>query len=145
MTNISQKWPKNRVFGLLKKITSLVLSEICVKWKFLWFINIFRKLHAWEKWGKTACWFSSYSQKYLLANNISVFFNCQYFTNSLTYEFDFWHVDTLINRFSEKILIWANGPFWAQKLCILVTLDPLEEFFLNFAQWKGLIGRWEWY
>ena len=41
----------------------------------------------------------------------------------------------LINRFSEKkILIWANGPFLAQKLHILTTLDLLEEFFKNFAQ-----------
>ena len=22
----------------------------------------------------------------------------------------------LINRFSEKILVWGNGPFWAQKI-----------------------------
>ena len=44
-----QKWPKNMVFGLFKKIMSLVLSGICVKWKFLWFINILRKLHTWEK------------------------------------------------------------------------------------------------
>ena len=44
----------------------------------------------------------------------------------------------LINKFSEKILIWGNGPFWAQKLCILITLDLLEEFFLNCAQGKGL-------
>ena len=42
----------------------------------------------------------------------------------------------LINRFSEKILIWANGPFWAQKLHILITLDPLEEFFLKFFTMK---------
>ena len=47
----------------------------------------------------------------------------------------------LINRFSKKILIWGNGPFWAQKLCILITLDPLEEFFKNFAQCKGLIDE----
>ena len=46
-----QKWPKNRVFGLFKKITSLVLSGIWVKLKFLWFINILWKLHAWEKSG----------------------------------------------------------------------------------------------
>ena len=49
----------------------------------------------------------------------------------------------LINRFSEKkkkkkkkkkkILIWANGPFWAPKLGI-ITLDPLEKCFKNFAQ-----------
>ena len=35
----------------------------------------------------------------------------------------------LINSFFEKIIIWGNGPFWAQKLYILITLDPLEEFF----------------
>ena len=40
----------------------------------------------------------------------------------------------IINRFSEKILIWGNGVFLAQKLYILITLDPLEEFFKNFAQ-----------
>ena len=51
MTKDGQKWPKNRVWGLLKKIMSLVLSEICVKRKFLWFINILRKLHAREKSG----------------------------------------------------------------------------------------------
>ena len=37
------------VFGHFKKITFLVLSGICVKRKFLWIINIVRKLHAWEK------------------------------------------------------------------------------------------------
>ena len=50
MTKNGQKWPKNMVFGD-KKIASLVLSGICVEWKFLWFINILRKLHAWEKSG----------------------------------------------------------------------------------------------
>ena len=30
---------------------SLVLSGICVKQKFLWFINIMRRLHAWKKCG----------------------------------------------------------------------------------------------
>ena len=42
---------QNRVFGHSKKITSLVLSGICIKRKFLWFINILRKLHAWQKAG----------------------------------------------------------------------------------------------
>ena len=37
------------VFGLFKKIILLGLSGICVKLKFLWSINILRKLHAWEK------------------------------------------------------------------------------------------------
>ena len=49
MTKNGQKWPKNMVFGLFKKIMSLVLSGICVKRKFLRFINILQKLHAWEK------------------------------------------------------------------------------------------------
>ena len=40
----------------------------------------------------------------------------------------------LINRVSEKNLIWGNRPFQAQKLRILITLDPLEDIFLNFAQ-----------
>ena len=51
MTKNGQKCTRNRVFGLFKKITSLVLSGICVKQKFLWFINILEKLHAWEKSG----------------------------------------------------------------------------------------------
>ena len=51
MTKNGQKWPKNRVFGLFKKIMSLVLSGICVKWKLLKFINILGKMQAWEKPG----------------------------------------------------------------------------------------------
>ena len=46
---------------------------------------------------KTTClgkiWFSSYSQKWLWAIEISVFFNRQYFTSRLISDFDFWHVD----------------------------------------------------
>ena len=66
------------------KITSLVLSGICVKWKFLWFINILRKLHAWDLkiWPKIA-----------LDQWDLVFFNRQYSTNRLKSDFDFWHVD----------------------------------------------------
>ena len=53
MTKNGQKWLKNMVFGLfilLKSpktmfFMSLVLSGNCVKWKFLWFINILQKLH----------------------------------------------------------------------------------------------------
>ena len=46
---------------------------------------------------KTAClgkiWFSSYTPKWLSANEISVFFNCQYFINRIISDFDFWHAD----------------------------------------------------
>ena len=31
MTKKGQKWPKNKVFGLFKKIMALVLPGICVK------------------------------------------------------------------------------------------------------------------
>ena len=51
MTKNGQKWLKNKVFGLFKKIASLVLSGICLKRKFLWFIHILQKLHALEKCG----------------------------------------------------------------------------------------------
>ena len=43
--------PKTWFLDFLKKITALVLSGICVKSKYLWFINILQKLHAWEKSG----------------------------------------------------------------------------------------------
>ena len=130
MTKNGQKWPKSRVCGHFKKIMSLVFSGICVK----------QVLMVHKHFVKTACsrkiWFSSYSPKWLLANEISVFFNRQYFTNRLISDFDFWHVDWhewkkqgSLTRFLKKILIWANGPFWAQKLRILITLDLLEEFF----------------
>ena len=38
-------------FWTFKKIMLLVLSRVRVKQKFLWFINILQKLHAWEKSG----------------------------------------------------------------------------------------------
>ena len=41
--------PKTWFLDFFKKIMSLVLSGICVKSKFLWFINILRKLHARQK------------------------------------------------------------------------------------------------
>ena len=43
-----QKLPQDRLF---KIIISLGFSGICVKWKFVCFINILHKLHAWEKSG----------------------------------------------------------------------------------------------
>ena len=43
---------QNTYFFLpFKKTKSLVLSEIVVKWKFLWSFNILQKLHTWEKSG----------------------------------------------------------------------------------------------
>ena len=75
MTKNGQKWHKNRVFGLLKKIKSLVLSGIHVKQKLLWSINILLKLHAWEKsvsqvMAKDASWPVRF--QYSLIANISL-------------------------------------------------------------------------
>ena len=75
MTKSGQKCSKKRVFGLFKKITSLVLSGNCVKQKFLWFINILQKLHALEKSGsqvigKNGSWPIRFQC-----------FNCHYFIN----------------------------------------------------------------
>ena len=50
MTKNGQKLPQD-IFGLFKKIMPLVLSGICVKWKFLCFIKILWRLYAWEKYG----------------------------------------------------------------------------------------------
>ena len=42
-----------------------------------------------------------------------------------------------MNRFSEKILIWVNGPFWTQKLHILITLNLAGRIFFKFCRMKG--------
>ena len=88
-----QKWSKwdkkqTRFCGLFKKIKSLVLPGIAVKRKFLWSFNILQKTAYIGK-----IWLSIYyGQKWLSANEISVFFNRQYFINRLISDFDFWNV-----------------------------------------------------
>ena len=88
MTKTSHKWSQNRVFGLYEKIAVMVLSGICLKQKFLWFINILQKRYAWEKSGSQ-----------VVAKNGSrpvrfqYYFNRQYFINRLISDFDFWHLD----------------------------------------------------
>ena len=142
-----QKWPKNMVFGLFKKFISLVLSGIFAKWKLLWFINVLQKLHAREKFSsqviaKKCLWF----QYEVIASEIPVFFNHQYFTNRLISELDFWHVDrhewkkqgSLIG-FLKKFSFGKMGHF-GPKNC-----TSTGRIFLRFCTMKGLIGRWEWY
>ena len=59
----------------------------------------------------------------------------------------------LINRFSEKILVWGNGPFWAQKIVHphnsgsagrifsrFYTMKILHESDINNFQKKKLFG-----
>ena len=42
----------------------------------------------------------------------------------------------ILKIFPQKFFLVANGPFWAQKWSILITLDPLQEFFLKFCTMK---------
>ena len=42
------KRPKNRVFGLLQKIESLVFARNHLKWSVLWLANFLHKCHVWE-------------------------------------------------------------------------------------------------
>ena len=88
ITKNDQKWPKNRIFGLFKKIKSLLLSGIGVKQKVLMALN-----HFYENcMPKKNLVLRLYGQKWLSANEISVVFNCQYFINRLMSDFDFWNV-----------------------------------------------------
>ena len=43
-----QKYGKNRVFGLLRKIDSLVFARNDLKWSVLWLANFLWKSHIWE-------------------------------------------------------------------------------------------------
>ena len=84
MTRIDKKWLQNRVFGLFKKIMLLVLSGNCVKWKFLRFINILWKLHAWENLA---------SQVIPKNGSQPVRFPYSLIVNISLIDFDFWHAD----------------------------------------------------
>ena len=88
ITKNDQKWPKNRIFGLFKKIKSLLLSGIGVKQKVFMALN-----HFYENcMPKKNLVLRLYGQKWLSANEISVVFNCQYFINRLMSDFDFQNV-----------------------------------------------------
>ena len=95
---------------------------------------------------KTAClgktWFSSYSIKQLLANDISVFFNCQCFTNRLISDFDFWHVDRYewkeqdsLTGFLKKFSVGQMG-HCMPKDCTSHNFGYAGRIFLKFALWK---------
>ena len=106
----------------------------CCRREFLWFINTPWGLNA---WGKSCP--HVIVEKCLLANEISVFFNHQYFFNRSSSDFDIWHVDRhewkeqgLLTGFLKKILIVANKPFMAQKMVHPHNSGPAVRIFLNF-------------
>ena len=43
-------------------------------------------------------------------------------------------MEVIIMVCTKKIVLRTNGPFWARKWHIFVTLDWLQEFFKNFAE-----------
>ena len=99
----SQKWSQNGMFGLLRKISSLVLSGNGVEWKYLWPLSILWKPHMWQK-------------PDFQVMQISVFFNCQYLINRLTSDSDFLHVGR--HEWMQQDLVMcfrANKLFWAKK------------------------------
>ena len=142
MTQNGQRWPKNTVFRLLKKIMSLVSSGICLKRKFLWFVDILQKLHAWKK-----SWFSSYSPKWLSTIEISVFFNCQYFINRLISDFGFCHADR--HEWKEQcklrdFLKKSNLGKWAilgSKMAHRHNSGSAVRMFLNLSKMKRAIRK----
>ena len=97
---------------------------------------------------KTAClgkiWFSSYSQKWLSANEISVFFNRQYFTNRLISDFDFWHVDRhewkkqgLLTGFVKKFSFQEMGAILGPIIVHPRNFGSTGRIFLKFCAMKG--------
>ena len=86
---------------------------------------------------KTACLgkirFSSYSQKWLSANEISGLFNRQYFTNRLMSDFDF----SLINRFSEKNSHLGKRAILGPKIMYPHNSGSTGRIFFKFCAMKG--------
>ena len=141
MTTNGPKWPQNTVFGRVKKLVSWVLSRIAVKRQFLWFVNILWRL-------ETECLekflSSSYNRRFLLASETSVFFKYQSLYNRSSSDFEIWHVDrhewkeqVLLTGFLKKIMLLQIHHLWPKKWRILITLDPLQEVFLNFCTLKS--------
>ena len=112
-----QKWPKNKVFGLFKEIMSLVLSGICVKRKFFWFINIAWKLHAWEKSGsqvatkKCSC---PMRFQYSLIVNISLVDEYQTLNFGTLGRLE-WKEQWFINSFTEKKFWFGEMGYFGPK------------------------------
>ena len=124
-----------RIFGLFRKIYSLVLSGNGVEWKYLWPFSILQKLHTWENLVVKLC------PKILLASHISVFFNGQYLFNGLTSDSDFTRQGLLMG-FLKKLSFRANGPFWAQKWQVLITLALHFFEILHYERGQGVQGNY---
>ena len=96
---------------------------------------------------KTACLGkyhgSQVSKKWLFINEISVFFNHQYFTNRLISDFDFWHVDRhewkkqgSLTGFLKKFLFWEMSLF-GPKIAHPHNCGSAGRIFFKFCPVKG--------
>ena len=131
MTQNGQKWPKNRVFGLFKKIKSLVFSGIFVKRKFLWLISILRKLHAWKKSGFQ-----------VIAENFSWPMRFQYYliVNNSLIDFDSWHVDRHERKKQGSLTGFLKKNYHLEEWAILgpkFARPHNSGIFLKFCTMKG--------
>ena len=52
------------------------------------------------------------------------------------------YMELVLMVFLKKIFIWGKWTILAWKLHV-ITLDPLKEFFLNIAEWKGRRRSWK--
>ena len=98
ITKLVKNNPKMGGFGHFKKIYQLILSENGIEWKYLRPFNILQKL--------------------LSANQISVFFNCQYLINGVTSDCDFldrdrheWSQQRLLIGFVKLFILGQRGHF----------------------------------
>ena len=80
---------------------------------------------------------------------MSVFFNCQFFSNRLISDFDFRYVDRhewkkqgSLTGFLKKFLFRQIDHFGPENGAFSNSGSTVR-IVLNFAQWKGLIGRWK--
>ena len=136
MTKNCQKWPKIWVFGLFRKIDSLVLSGNGVEWKYLWPFSIPWKPHMWKKSD------SQGMSKNAFGFQISVFFNRQHLVNRLTYDSE--HVIDMNER--DKVWEWV---FWKKNVFrgkwVILGLKMARPYnfgyapriFLKFCTMKG--------
>ena len=105
-----------------------------------------------QHFAETEClrkvWFPSYSQKCFSANEISIFFNRQYFINRWISDFDLWNVDRheykeqdLLTGFLKKLLFGEMG-LLGPKMAHPHSFGSAVRIFLKFCT---IISTWKLY
>ena len=129
--NLWQKGPKkgkNRVFGFLRKIESLVFARNDLEWSVLWLANFLHTPHVWE---------NSHSRDYvgkLSTSQITRFFKLLYLLNrsNVLYFLDkIEYLKTFKMMFS---LFWKKFylPPKNQQFCISLKIGSLDFFYILY-------------